>query len=329
VDRARAADVGIRIRDIGRTLQIAMGGEDITDFSIDAETYEVMVRAEPADRASPEDLRDVRLRSDTGDLVPLSSLIEWNVVGRPPELYRTDRLPSVTLQASLVGGAALGDVLSALGAFARSELPTDVRIGYLGQSEDYRRSSAAFTVAFALAMVIVYLVLAAQFESFVQPLVLLAGVPLAIGGGLLALALAGGTLNIFSQIGLILAIGIMAKNAILLVEFANQLRDRGRPLREALTEAARIRFRPIVMTSVATLFGAVPLAAAMGAGAEVRSTLGWVIIGGVASATAMALLLVPPVYLLIAGGRPSRAARERTLERQRDEARENDADEDA
>lgn len=322
VNRTRAAELGISIRQIGRTLQIALGGEDITDFAIDAETYEVMVRAEPGDRESPSDLLDVHLRAKTGELVPLSSLIEGSVVGRAAERFRTDRLPSVTLEASLVSGAALGDVLDRLATIAREQLPADATIGYLGQSEDYRRSSAAFLVAFGLALVIVYLVLAAQFESFIQPVVLLAGVPLAIFGGLVALWLAGETLNIFSQIGLILAIGIMAKNAILLVELANQYRDRGQDLRESLENAARTRFRPILMTSFATLFGALPLALAIGPGAEVRSTLGLVILGGVTSATLMALLLVPPLYLVLAGFSRSRATHERELERQREDDQE-------
>ncbi len=317
VNRTRAADLGISIREIGRTLQIAFGGEDISDFAIDAESYEVMVRAEASDRESPQDLPDVHLRAETGELVSLSSLIEASVVGRAPELYRTDRLPSVTLEGSLAGGAALGDVLERLEAIAREQLPANASIGYLGLSEDYRRSSAAFLLAFGLALVIVYLVLAAQFESFIQPVVLLAGVPLAVFGGLTALWLAGETLNIFSQIGLILAIGLMAKNAILLVELANQYRDRGQDLRESLENAARTRFRPILMTSFATLFGALPLALAVGPGSEVRATLGLVILGGVISATLMALLLVPPLYLVLAGFSRSRAIHERQLERQR------------
>ncbi|MEZ4334196.1 MAG: efflux RND transporter permease subunit [Myxococcota bacterium] len=320
IDRDRAAAVGVSMRDIGRTLQIAIGGEDITDFALDAETYEVMVRAEPDDRTQPESLLDVYVRAKSGELVPLSGFIDWSVVGRASERYRTDQLPSVTLQASLGSSAALGDVLDRIEGIARDSIPPGVLLGFLGPSEDYVRSSNAFWIAFGLAIVIVYLVLAAQFESFVQPIVLLAGVPLALFGALLASSLAGRSLNLFSQIGLILAVGIMAKNAILLVEFANQLRDRGRDPREALEEAARVRFRPIVMTSIATLFGAIPLALSTGPGAEVRASLGFVIIGGIVSATLMALLLVPPLYLVMTSGSRSRGATERALAQARREA---------
>ena len=221
MDRQRAAALGISLREVGRTLQILLGGEDITDFSLDAETYEVMVRAREADRSSPEDLRDIYLRARDGSLVSLAGLIETEVVGRAAELFRVDRLPAVTLKGSLSAGAALGDVIADLEAQAGELLPARAQVSWLGVSQDYQRGNRAFLAAFALAMVIVFLVLAAQFESFVQPVVLLAGVPLAILGSLIALLIAGGTINIFSQIGLILAIGIMAKNAILLVEFAN------------------------------------------------------------------------------------------------------------
>jgi len=318
IDRDRAALLGIPIAEIGRTLQILMGGEDITDFSIDAETYEVMVRAGFEDRASPDDLGEVYVRAEDSSLVALSGLIQTEVIGRAAELQRVDRLPAVTLKGSLAGGVALGDAINALEDVARPLLPaTGVQIGWLGASEDYQRSSRAFLLAFTLALVIVYLVLSAQFESFIQPLVLLAGVPLAIFGALLALLIGGGSINIYSQIGFILAIGIMAKNAILLVEFVNQLRDRGSDVREAVEQAARVRFRPIMMTSVATFFGALPLVLALGPGAETRSILGLVILGGVLAATLLTLFLVPVLYLLIASRTRPRSALADDLARQR------------
>ena len=318
IDRDRAALLGIPIAEIGRTLQILMGGEDITDFSIDAETYEVMVRAGFEDRASPDDLGEVYVRAEDGSLVALSGLIQTEVIGRAAELQRVDRLPAVTLKGSLAGGVALGDAINALEDVARPLLPaTGVQIGWLGASEDYQRSSRAFLLAFTLALVIVYLVLSAQFESFIQPLVLLAGVPLAIFGALLALLIGGGSINIYSQIGFILAIGIMAKNAILLVEFVNQLRDRGSDVREAVEQAARVRFRPIMMTSVATFFGALPLVLALGPGAETRSILGLVILGGVLAATLLTLFLVPVLYLLIGSRTRPRSALADDLARQR------------
>jgi len=320
IDRDRAALLGIPIAEIGRTLQILMGGEDITDFSIDAETYEVMVRAGFEDRASPDDLGEVYVRAEDSSLVALSGLIQTEVIGRAAELQRVDRLPAVTLKGSLAGGVALGDAINALEDVARPLLPaTGVQIGWLGASEDYQRSSRAFLLAFTLALVIVYLVLSAQFESFIQPLVLLAGVPLAIFGALVALLIGGGSINIYSQIGFILAIGIMAKNAILLVEFVNQLRDRGSDVREAVEQAARVRFRPIMMTSVATFFGALPLVLALGPGAETRSILGLVILGGVLAATLLTLFLVPVLYLLIASRTRPRSALADDLARQRKE----------
>ncbi len=319
VDRDRAAALGVSIADIGRTLQILMGGEDITDFSIDAETYEVMVRAQTADRAVPEDLADVYVRAENGELVSLAGLIGTQLIGRAAELIRVDRLPAVTIKGSLAGGAALGDVLDRLEAKARAMLPPEAQIRFLQVSEDYQRSSRAFLLAFALALVIVYLVLAAQFESFVQPVVLLAGVPLALLGALTALWVGGGSINIYSQIGFLLAVGLMAKNAILLVERINQLRDRGDELREAVEDAARVRFRPILMTSIATFFGAVPLALAFGPGAETRRILGQVILGGIFSATLLTLFLVPVLYLLLARRSRPRGALARELEQQRDE----------
>ena len=321
VDRQRAAALGISLREIGRTLQILLGGEDITDFSLDAETYEVMVRAQEADRASPEDLRDIYLRARDGSLVSLAGLVETSIVGRAAERFRVDRLPAVTLQGGLAAGAALGDVIAELEAAAAELLPPRAQVSWLGVSQDYKRGNRAFLAAFALALVIVFLVLAAQFESFMQPVVLLAGVPLAILGALAALLIAGGTINIFSQIGLILAIGITAKNAILLVEFVNQLRDRGQGFDDALLEAARVRFRPILMTSIATFFGALPLALAFGPGAETRSVLGIVIMGGVAAATLLTLFLVPVLYAVLARRTRPRAAVARVLQRERDEDR--------
>ena len=320
--RDRAAALGIPVADIGRTLQILMGGEDITDFSLDAETYEVMVRARPEDRASPEDLARVQVRTEDGRLVPLSGLIETELVGRAAERRRVDRLPAVTIKASPAPGYALGDVLDALEAKARPLLPEDMQIRWLAESQDYQRSGQAFLLAFALALVIVFLVLAAQFESFIQPLVLLAGVPLALLGALVSMWLGGGSINIYSEIGFILAIGIMAKNAILLVEFINQLRDRGEDFRDAIEQAARVRFRPILMTSIATLFGALPLplALAFGPGAETRRVIGLAILGGVLAATVLTLFLVPVLYSLLARRSRPRAALARALEAQRSEA---------
>ena len=262
----------------------------------------------------------MQVRTRDGRLVPLSGLIETELIGRAAERRRVDRLPAVTVKASPTPGYALGDVLETLETTARPLLPADMQIRWLAESQDFQRSGQAFLLAFALALVIVFLVLAAQFESFVQPLVLLAGVPLALLGALVSLWLGGGSINIYSQIGFILTVGIMAKNAILLVEFINQLRDRGKDLRNAVEEAARVRFRPILMTFIATLFGALPLALSFGPGAETRRIIGLAILGGVFAATLLTLLLVPVLYLLLAGRSRPRAALARALAEQRSES---------
>ena len=207
---------------------------------------------------------------------------------------------AITITASLQPGYTLGEALAFMEATARDVLPSEARISYRGQSLEFKESSSALYVTFALALLVVFLVLAAQFESFIHPFIILLSTPLAVTGGLLALHFTGGTLNVFSQIGMILLIGLMAKNGILVVEFANQLRDRGMSVHDAVLEASVVRLRPILMTSIATVFGAVPLAMATGAGAESRQALGVVIVGGVTFSTFLTLYAVPALYLLLA-----------------------------
>ena len=300
VNRRQAAALGISVRQIGEALRIMFGEDDVTDYVYNARTYEVIVRAEAEDRGAPEDINDIQVRSASGALVPLGSVVEYRTLGAPNELRRVNRLPSVTLSASLAPNMALGDVLAELDQLAQSELPAQARINYLGSSKEYKESASGIYVAFGLALVIVFLVLAAQFESFIQPVIIMFPVPLAITGGLLALVVFGQSFNIYSQIALILLIGIMAKNAILIVEFANQLRDQGYQVRDAITESAAGRLRPVLMTSIATTFGAVPLAIASGPGAEGRMVIGIVIISGTVFATLLTLFVVPGLYQLLA-----------------------------
>jgi len=312
VDRHELADLGLSVRQVGEALRVLLGELDVTDYAERGETYEVMLRAVPEARDEPGDLENVYLRAESGELVQLSGLVEREAVGAPAELTRVDRLPAVTLKGSLAEGAALGDVLAELDRIAAEIVPPAGRISYLGRSQEYQQSSAGLYITFALALVIVFLVLAAQFESFVQPVTIMTAVPLAITGGLLAMWLFGISFNIFSQIGLILLIGLMAKNGILIVEFANQLRDQGRDVGAAVVEAGEVRFRPVVMTSVATSFGALPLALAIGPGAEGRAAIGVVVIGGIIGATLLTLFLVPALYRLLA---PLTAPRGRIAER--------------
>lgn len=300
IDRKRAADLGLSVRDINETLSVLLGRGNVTEFELRSETYDVIPRATPQQRVTPEEIGNIFVRADSGDLVPLRGVVTVAERGVANELRRVNRLPAVTLQSTLAPGAALGDVLAQLEATAEEVLPAEHRIFYLGLSKEFQQSAAGVWVAFGLAFLIVFLVLAGQFESFIHPVIIMLPAPLAVSGGLLALAMAGQTLNVFSQIALILVIGLMAKNAILVVEFANQLRDRGMSVRDAMVDAASVRMRPILMTSVATALGAVPLALATGPGAESREVIGIVVIGGIVFATLLTLFVVPVLYLLLA-----------------------------
>jgi len=300
IDRRKAADLGISIAAVGRTIETMMGSREVTTYVVGGQEYKVLLQAPDNLRLSPYDLQNVFVRTGSGGLVPLSNVVTLSERARAQTLAREDRVRAITITASLAPGYSLGDALGFLDGVARDVLPPEARISYRGQSLEFRESAGALYVTFAMALLVVFLVLAAQFESFVHPFVILLSTPLAITGGLLALWWTGQTLNIFSQIGMILLIGLMAKNGILVVEFANQLRDRGLTIREAVLEASVVRLRPILMTSIATVLGAVPLAMATGAGAESRQALGVVIVGGITLSTFVTLYAVPALYLLLA-----------------------------
>jgi multidrug efflux pump len=241
------------------------------------------------------------VRSGNGaDLVPLTALVSLEEGAAAPELRRYDRLPSITIEAALADGYDLGSAIRFMQEVAAETLPPEAKLGFAGQSKEFLETSGGVALTFALALLIVFLVLAAQFESFVHPLIIMLTVPLGLTGALLSLWLTGNSLNIYSQVGIILLIGLMAKNGILIVEFANQLRDEGRSIRDAVLEASAIRLRPIVMTVLATILGAVPLALATGAGAESRIAIGIVVIGGLALASLLTLFVTPVLYDLLA-----------------------------
>src|SRR5829696_6252643 len=301
IDRARAADLGVPIEDIGKTLELMFGEKQVSSFASKGEEYYVIVRARAEDRAAPNDLSNVFVRSAGGDLVPLSSFVSLKESAAPQKLNRFDRLRAITIQGSLTPGVSIGQGLETLEEIARAELPPEVRIGYQGQSKEFKDASSAIYVTFGLALIVVFLVLAGQFESWINPLIVMLTVPLAVTGGLLALWLTGQSLNIYSQIGMILLIGLMTKNGILIVEFANQLRQRGLKTRDAVIQSSVQRLRPILMTSIATMGGALPLAWSTGAGAEARNAIGWVIVGGVSLSTLLTTLVVPSLYVLIGG----------------------------
>jgi len=300
IDRRKAADLGISIAAVGRTIETLMGSREVTTYVVGGQEYKVLLQAPESARLSPYDLQNVFVRTGSGGLVPLSNVVTLSERARAQTLSRQDRVRAITITASLAPGYSLGEALDFLDRTAKEVLPQEARISYLGQSLEFRESSGALYVTFALALLVVFLVLAAQFESFVHPFVILLSTPLAVTGGLLALWVTGQTLNVFSQIGMVLLIGLMAKNGILVVEFANQLRDRGMSIRDAVLEASVVRLRPILMTSIATVLGAVPLAMATGAGAESRQALGVVIVGGITLSTIVTLYAVPALYLLLA-----------------------------
>lgn len=310
LDRDRASALGVTAQDVGDALGILFGSLEVTRYSDRGEEYEVVLQARPEDRRAPDDLSNVfvRARAAGNRLVPLSSVVSAAEVGAPRELQRVDRLPAVTVEANLTPALALGDALERLDGIAAAELPGTARIRYLGESLDLRETGLTVFLILGMVMVLAYLVLAGQFESFLHPLVVLATAPLAVAGGLVSLWAFGLTFNIYSQIGMVLLVGLAAKNGILIVEFANQLRDEGKEARGAVTEASAARLRPILMTSVATVIGALPLAFASGAGAESQTILGLVTTGGLTLGTLLTLFVVPALYLLVARVAPSPGA---------------------
>jgi multidrug efflux pump len=297
LDRDRAEDLGVPARDIAVTLQTLLGGRDVTRFTSDNKLYDVIVRLDPNERATPSDITGLRVRGRDGALVPLDAVTKVDERIGPRQLNHHDRVRSFTLSASLAPGFTLGEALDSLNA-AASVLPPGSSTDLSGESREFSESGSALYFAFAFALMFVYMVLAAQFESLLHPFTVLLAVPLAVTGALGALWLAGSTLNIYSQVGMILLIGLVSKNSILLVTYANDMRARGRDAVEAMREAGRIRLRPILMTSVASVFGAVPIALGLGAGAGSRRPLGYAIIGGLVVSTMLTLYLVPAVFVV-------------------------------
>jgi multidrug efflux pump len=301
IERNRAADVGVSLESVGRTLETMMGSRIVTTYLEGGEEYRVILQARDSDRATPSDLENIYVRSQTsGALIPLSNLVRIVETAGPQDFKRFDRLRAITIGAGLAPGYSLGEALDFLEQVVREDLPPEAQINYDGESREFKRSGGALYVTFLLALCIAFLVLAAQFESFRHPIVIMMTVPLAITGALVGLFVQKGSINVFSQIGCILLIGLAAKNGILIVEFANQLRDRGVEFVEAVIEAAAIRLRPVLMTSLCTLFGAIPLLIASGAGAESRRAIGSVVVFGVGFSLLLTLYIVPTAYTLLA-----------------------------
>jgi len=301
IDRDRAADLGVSLVNVGRTLETILGSRVVTTFIDGGEEYRVILQGADERRQTPSDLETIYVRSATsGKLIPLSNLVTLREVAGPVDLRRFDRMRSITISGSLNPGYSLGEALADLEDIIDEHLPKSVRINYDGESRDFKNTGGAMYLTFALALVIAYLVLSAQFESFRHPLIIMTTVPLAITGAIIGLSVFGASINIYSQIGVVMLIGLAAKNGILIVEFANQLRDRGLEFREAVIESSKTRLRPVLMTSLCTAFGAVPLLLATGAGALSRQSIGAVVFFGVMFSMVLTLVVVPTVYGLVA-----------------------------
>jgi multidrug efflux pump len=310
VNREKIADAGVGVGTVGRTLESLLGGRQVTRFNQNGEQYDVIVQVAADDRRTPEDVSDIYVRGRSGAMIQLSNLVRLEETVAPKELNRFNQLRSATITGSLAPGYSLGEGLAYLESAVERVLPPGVRHDYDGQSREFKEAGTSLYFIFVLALGFIFLVLAAQFESFVDPLIIMLTVPLSMTGALLALYLSGGTLNVYSQIGLVTLIGLITKHGILIVQFANQLQREGRPLHEAVIEAATLRLRPILMTTGAMVLGAVPLAAAAGAGAESRQEIGWVIVGGMTIGTPLTLFVVPVAYTFLSRvtGRERRSA---------------------
>ncbi|MCW8885608.1 MAG: efflux RND transporter permease subunit, partial [Motiliproteus sp.] len=295
MNRDKVADVGANVESIGRTLETMMAGREVTKFKQNGEQYDVILQVADVDRSNPDDLTNIYVRGTDGTMVQLSNLLQVSESVAPRELNHFNKLKSVTIQASLTPGYSLGDALQFLEQ-SIAEISKDVQIDYAGESREFKASSSSLQATFVMALAFIYLVLAAQFESFRAPLIILISVPAAMMGALFALQYSGGSLSVYSQIGLITLVGLITKHGILIVEFANQLQRKGLSLNEAVLEAATLRLRPILMTTGATVLGVLPLALADGAGAESQRQIGWVIVGGMLFGTLLTLFVIPSIY---------------------------------
>lgn len=301
IDTTRAADLGVSVSNVGRTLETMLGSRRATTYIDDGEEYDVIMQGVRDDQRTITSLQNMYVRSEnSGELIPLSNLVTLKEVADASRLNRYNRMRSLTIDANLSNDLALGQALEHLNKLAREHLPSKVIIDYKGLSRDYQSAGTSVMFIFLLGILVTFLVLAAQFESYIHPFVIMLTVPLAILGGVIGLFITGSSFNLYSQIGLIMLVGLAAKNGILIVEFANQLRDKGVEFTQALLEAASARLRPILMTSLTAVAGAIPLVITSGAGAETRFVIGVVVISGVLIATFLTLFFVPVAYHLLA-----------------------------
>lgn len=299
IDRDKAALLGVGISDVGKTLETLLGSRKVTTFKLDGDQYDVILQLEDDARRTPEQLQQIYVRNNQGQVLPLSSVLSMQESISPSELTHFNKLRSAKITASLADGYTMGQAVEFMQQAMRDINNPALSYDWDGQSREFLNSGGALAQAFILAVLFIYLVLAAQFESFRDPFIILFSVPLAMFGAIVALKLTGGTLNVYSQIGLITLVGLITKHGILLVEFANQLQEQGKSKLEAIQASAALRLRPILMTTAAMVLGAMPLAFATGAGAEVRHPIGWVIVGGMSLGTLFTLLVIPCLYVLM------------------------------
>lgn len=299
INRDKAAGVGVSVNDIAQTLQLYFSGQRFGYFIMEGKQYEVIGQASKEKRDDPGDLKEIQVRSKTGELIPIDNLVELKNESSPPQLYRYNRYVSATVSADLAEGKTIGDGIEAMNRIADKTLGEDFSTSLSGTSKEFMESGNSLIFAFLLALVLIYLVLAAQFESFRDPLIIMFTVPLALAGALLSLWLTDQTLNIFSEIGIIVLIGLVTKNGILIVEFANQRKKDGLSVTEAVIDATAKRFRPILMTTLATILGALPIALAMGDASTSRIPMGISIVGGLAFSLLLTLYVIPGLYIYV------------------------------
>jgi len=307
IDRLRAAELGVSVLDVSQTLQFALSGRRFGYFLMNGKQYQVIGQVDRANRDEPLDLASLYVRNRTGDMVQLDNIVHFSETSNPPTLYHNNRYKSATVSASLAAGKTLGEGIAAMESIGKEVLDGTFQTDLSGTSRDFKESSGNTAFAFLLALLLIYFILAAQFESFRDPFIIMLTVPLAIAGAYLSLSVMGHTINIFSQIGMIMLVGLVTKNGILIVEFANQKRDAGMDRRQAVLEAAQARLRPILMTTLATVLGALPIALALGAAAVSRIPLGVVVVGGLLFSLVLTLFVIPAMYTFLSGKRRQNA----------------------
>jgi multidrug efflux pump len=309
VNRDKVIDAGIDVATVGRTLETFLGGRKVTRYEQNGKQYDAIIQVGDEDRRTPNDISGIYVRAATGEMVQLSNLVEVRETIAPDSLNHFNQFRSATITANLAPGYSMGEALNFMRKTAADVLPSTVKTDLDGEMREFTKSSGTLAATFLLAILFIYLVLAAQFESFLDPVIIMISVPLSMAGALALLFLTGTTLNIYSQVGLITLVGLITKHGILIVEFSNQLREQGRSVRDAVVEAAGLRLRPILMTTGAMVLGAAPLALSSGAGAESRKAIGWVIVGGMSFGTLLTLFVVPTIYLIVKTWQQGRTAK--------------------